>query len=192
VENAILEGYRRIDELNRIKEALPDFDSVLAISATPTERKSSISLNTEEWNLLSLVDGNRTIEEKSSISLNTEEWNLLSLVDGNRTIEEIVQVAPLSRMDTLRKLAALKLAGLVGQYLGKKRTADRPSAGDGGPGIAIDGRVPGDQIEAERDGRRREDGKKETERKNYSREYQSEYKIPPDRIGSGSQFSRGR
>ena len=103
VENAILEGYRRIDELNRIKEALPDFDSVLAISATPTERKSSISLN-------------------------TEEWNLLSLVDGNRTIEELVQVAPLSRMDTLRKLAALKLAGLVNTSGKKEQPTDHLQA----------------------------------------------------------------
>ncbi|PKK82779.1 MAG: hypothetical protein CVT49_11940 [candidate division Zixibacteria bacterium HGW-Zixibacteria-1] len=95
VENAILEGYRRIDELNRIKEAMPDFNIVPVIAATPPERKSSISLN-------------------------SEEWNLLSLVDGKRTIEEIVQISPLARMDTLRKLGALKLAGLL-KVGGKKQ-----------------------------------------------------------------------
>jgi len=88
VENAILEGYRRIDELNRIKEALPNFNTVLHITATPPERQSSISLD-------------------------SEEWNLLALVSGQRSINEIVTMSPLARLDTLRKLAALKLAGLI-------------------------------------------------------------------------------
>jgi len=94
VENAILEGYRRIDELNRIKEALPDFNAVPVITATPAERKSSVSLD-------------------------SEEWNLLSLIDSDRSIEKIVQISPLTRMETLRKLAAFKLAGLV-DISGKK------------------------------------------------------------------------
>jgi hypothetical protein len=87
VENAILEGYRRIDELNLLKEALPDFSSVLSIAATPPERNSNVSLD-------------------------SEEWNLLSLINGRRTIDQIVELSASSRMETLRKLAALKLAGL--------------------------------------------------------------------------------
>jgi len=88
VENAILEGYRRIDELNRVREALPDFDEALQIAPAPANRKTDISLQ-------------------------SEEWNLLSLVDGRRSIEEIAERSDMSRVDTLRKLAALKLAGLV-------------------------------------------------------------------------------
>ena len=99
VENAILEGYRRIDELNRIKEALPDFTAILAISATPSERKSSVSLD-------------------------TSEWNLLSLVSGKRSINEIVSISGLPRIDTLRKLAAMKLAGLVTVAGKKEEEAD--------------------------------------------------------------------
>nr|MBN2278607.1 DUF4388 domain-containing protein [candidate division Zixibacteria bacterium] len=99
VENAILEGYRRIDELNRIKEALPNFNSVLTISATPPERQSSISLD-------------------------SGEWNLLSLVSGRRSINEIVTMSPLSRLDSLRKLAAMKLAGLVTTAGSKEDEAD--------------------------------------------------------------------
>ncbi|UCD94184.1 MAG: DUF4388 domain-containing protein [Candidatus Zixiibacteriota bacterium] len=88
VENAILEGYRRIDELNLLKEALPDFGSILSIAATPADRDSNISLD-------------------------SEEWNLLSLINGRRTIDQIVELSGSSRMETLRKLAALKLAGLI-------------------------------------------------------------------------------
>ncbi len=88
VENAILEGCRRIDELNRIKEVLPDFSSVLAISPASTDREAKISLN-------------------------AGEWNLLSLITGHRTIEEIVKLVQLPKVTTLNKLAALKLAGLI-------------------------------------------------------------------------------
>jgi hypothetical protein len=88
VENAILEGYRRIDELNLLREALPDFSSILNIAETPAERNSNISLD-------------------------SEEWNLLSLINGRRTIEQIVELSGSSRMESLRKLAALRLAGLI-------------------------------------------------------------------------------
>ncbi len=88
VENAILEGYRRIDEINRARGALPDFEQVLTIAPAPLERKTDISFQ-------------------------AEEWNLLALVNGRRTINEIVEISNLSRMETVQKLAALKLAGLV-------------------------------------------------------------------------------
>lgn len=88
VENAILEGYRRMDELNHLKEALPGPDSILMISETPAERRSNISLD-------------------------SDEWNLLSLITGRRSVQQIVDISRLPRMDAVRKLAALKLAGLV-------------------------------------------------------------------------------
>jgi hypothetical protein len=87
-ENAILEGYRRIDELNRVKEALPDFDNVLAIALAPVERRKDVSLQ-------------------------SEEWNLLALVNGRRTVNDIVDISNLPRIETLQKLATLKLAGLI-------------------------------------------------------------------------------
>ncbi|MFH2037490.1 MAG: DUF4388 domain-containing protein [Candidatus Zixiibacteriota bacterium] len=88
VENAILEGCRRIDEMNRIKEALPDFGTRLTISVTPIDRHTKISLE-------------------------ADEWNLLSLVSGRRTISDIIEISNLPELATLNKLAALKLAGLI-------------------------------------------------------------------------------
>jgi hypothetical protein len=101
VENAILEGYRRIDELNRARGALPDFEQVLTIAPAPAERKTDISFQ-------------------------SEEWNLLALVSGRRTINEIVDISNLPKTETLQKLAALKLAGLITEA-GKKgeEEADR-------------------------------------------------------------------
>jgi hypothetical protein len=96
VEDVILEGLRRIDESNVIRETLPDLSQVYTISAT---------------------QGDRT----RSVSLQASEWNIMALVDGHRTIDEICEVSPLDRNTTLMKLARLKLAGLLSP-VGKKET----------------------------------------------------------------------
>jgi hypothetical protein len=88
VENVILEGLRRVDEMNMVKETLPDLDAVYTISAS---------------------QGGRT----RAVALQAEEWNIMALVDGRRTINEICKVSPLGREETLKKLAQLKLAGLI-------------------------------------------------------------------------------
>ncbi len=93
VENAILEGMRRMDEMNRIKEIIPDLNNILVMSPASPERRTDISLQ-------------------------SDEWNLLALVNGRRTIAEIADLAKVPRMEAVRKLGALKLAGLV-RVIGK-------------------------------------------------------------------------
>jgi len=88
VENVILEGLRRMDEFNRVREALPDFNIVLTLAGTPPERTRELSLT-------------------------SDEWNLLALVNGQRTINDIADQSDMPRLDALGKLAALSLAGLV-------------------------------------------------------------------------------
>ncbi len=87
-ENVILEGLRRLDEMNHLRDTLPDVDAALALSQA--------------------TDG-RAVD----VALSPEEWNILALIDGRRTIRDIVEISNLSEVDTLKKLAALKLAGLV-------------------------------------------------------------------------------
>ncbi len=87
-ENVILEGLRRLDEMNHLRDTLPDMNSQLAISQTG--------------------DGHSI-----NVSLSPEEWNLLALIDGHRTITDVVDISNLSEIETLKKLAALKLAGLI-------------------------------------------------------------------------------
>lgn len=88
-ENIILEGLRRLDEMNHLRDTLPDMNTALSIAQAATGHG---------------VD----------IALAPEEWNLLALIDGRRTIKDIVEISNLSEVDTLKKLAALKLAGLIG------------------------------------------------------------------------------
>ena len=88
VENVILEGLRRIDEQNMISETLPDLSAVYTISAS---------------------QGGRT----RNVALEAAEWNIMALVDGHRTFEQVAEASPMDREETLKKLARLKLAGLI-------------------------------------------------------------------------------
>lgn len=87
-ENVVLEGLRRLDEMTRLKDALPDFSTVFAVA--PSEPG-----------------------QKRDISLLPEEWNILALIDGRRDINEIVAASSLEAVETLKHLASLQLAGLI-------------------------------------------------------------------------------
>jgi hypothetical protein len=88
VENVILEGLRRADEMNMVRESLPDLEAVYTISASQAGRARAVTMQ-------------------------ADEWNIMALVDGRRTINEICKVSPLGREESLKKLAQLKLAGLI-------------------------------------------------------------------------------
>jgi len=101
VENVILEGLRRIDEMNLVKETLPDPEAIYTISA---------------------AQGGRTRD----VALQAAEWNIMALVDGHRTLTEVAKLAPVADDEAMKKLAQLKLAGLITKT--EKRKEE--SAGD--------------------------------------------------------------
>jgi hypothetical protein len=88
VENVILEGLRRLDEANLVREALPDLNAVYTISATQGGRPRAVTFE-------------------------ATQWNIMALVDGHRSISQIVASSPHSQEETLRSLAQLKLAGII-------------------------------------------------------------------------------
>lgn len=87
-ENIILEGLRRFDEMNMVKETLPNLDEVYTISTTEGDCSRNVNLQ-------------------------AKEWNVMTLVDGYKTINEICQSSLLDKSETLKKLAQLKLAGII-------------------------------------------------------------------------------
>jgi hypothetical protein len=100
-ENLILEGVRRLDEMDRIKSSLPPFEAVLRLA--PAE------------------DG-----RKKDIALQAAEWNVLALIDGTRNIYEILEATGADRLTTLRTLVGLHKAGLVTQSeTRREQTSDR-------------------------------------------------------------------
>lgn len=61
-ENLILEAARRIDEWSNIESKVPSSQSVFSICFKNVEEQQ-LNLKPREWELLSLVDGVRTVEE---------------------------------------------------------------------------------------------------------------------------------
>lgn len=88
VENVILEGLRRIDEISHFKETLPNFDRPLKISEATCGRGKDISLK-------------------------PEEWNLLAMIDGRTSINDLIEQCDYPEVKTIERLASLKLAGLI-------------------------------------------------------------------------------
>ena len=88
VENVILEGLRRLDEANMVKETFKSLDDVYIISA---------------------AQGGRTRD----VALEAKEWNIMALVDGYRSVREVCKASTLDDNDALKKLAQLKLAGII-------------------------------------------------------------------------------
>jgi len=60
-ENLILEGARRADEMNRLKEKLPEFSARLQLKLVLDDRQIELKLSAADWNTLSLCDSRRSI-----------------------------------------------------------------------------------------------------------------------------------
>lgn len=88
VENVILEGLRRTDEMNMVRETLSDFETVYMISSAQARKRRDVSFE-------------------------ADEWNVMALVDSHQTVEQICKASPVDRDRTLVALAKLKLAGII-------------------------------------------------------------------------------
>jgi uncharacterized protein DUF4388/FHA domain-containing protein len=61
LSNLIMEGARRIEEWEQCVKLLPDKSIVFRVVATPRDEK--ITLSVEEWKILFLINGQRTLED---------------------------------------------------------------------------------------------------------------------------------
>ena len=87
--NLIMEGARRIDEWERCAALLPDKSLVFRVVVTPRDEK--ITLTADEWKILFLINGLRTIEELCADS-QEEVFHVYRVLYGlyaNKLIEPI-------------------------------------------------------------------------------------------------------
>jgi hypothetical protein len=66
VENLIMEASRRLDELELIKRKVPGEDTVPGMVPSPPEGAAEINITPEEWRILVLIDGRRTVRDISA------------------------------------------------------------------------------------------------------------------------------
>jgi hypothetical protein len=97
-QNIIMEATRRLDEWTKLRAVIPSQLSVIGFEAEPGERSSNITLK-------------------------SNEWRILSLVNGQRTVEEIINESGFSEFETTRILFGLVNSGLL-KVLGEKSAAD--------------------------------------------------------------------
>jgi hypothetical protein len=81
VENLIIEASRRLDEISQIRKKIPSADVVLAMSPRPPDGAHQINITSEEWQVLVLVDGRRTVEDIAT-STGAEAYQTTRLLFG--------------------------------------------------------------------------------------------------------------
>jgi hypothetical protein len=81
VENLIIEASRRLDEISQIRKKIPSADVVLAMAARPPDGAHQINITSEEWQVLVLVDGRRTVEDIAT-STGAEAYQTTRLLFG--------------------------------------------------------------------------------------------------------------
>jgi len=59
----ILEGTRRVDEWEILRKNIPNTEMVFKINKNVEEKKDTVNLTANEWRIISLVDGKRTVQE---------------------------------------------------------------------------------------------------------------------------------
>jgi len=87
IQDIICEGMRRADEWEMIIDKLPDFGEIYMLNADPSD------------------DG--------EVKLANDEWKILSLVNGQRSIDDIIEVARLDRFEVCKSIYNFVQLGLI-------------------------------------------------------------------------------
>jgi len=66
VDNLIIEASRRLDEISQIRRQIESPEVVLAMAPRPPDGAHQINITSEEWQVLVLVDGHRTVADIAS------------------------------------------------------------------------------------------------------------------------------
>lgn len=94
--NLIMEGARRIEEWEQCVRLLPDNKAVFRVVSTPESEKITLSL--DEWKILFLINGQRTLEELCKES--DDPFHVYRVVYGLLSNKLIEPVAPRASDDS--------------------------------------------------------------------------------------------
>ena len=103
--NIVMEGTRRVDEWDEIQKVLPSDHQILRVSSSP-----------------------QTKSDEVTVSL--DEFRVITLIDGQRTLTEILETSPLGEFSTSRAIYKLMLSKLVEVSGAKKAEVVDPKEED--------------------------------------------------------------
>jgi hypothetical protein len=104
--NLIMEGARRIEEWEQCIRLLPDKSVVFHVVARPSEEK--ITLTADEWRILFLINGQRTLEELVHAA-EEDAFHIYRVVYGllsNKLIEPAIRTTTMHGDETMRQADA--------------------------------------------------------------------------------------
>ncbi len=110
LENVILEGNRRQQEWERLRDELPDLDVPLRFAERPGTNLRNISLTREEWQVISFINSRNTIKQIGEY-LQLDEFQVRRVVYGLKK-NGLIQVAQPARVETAPPRAPLPGAKL--------------------------------------------------------------------------------
>jgi hypothetical protein len=123
VENIIIEGSRRMREIEELNEHLPNLDMALKFPENPKEKFQGIHLSVEEWRVVSFVNPKNTIRQIAKAN-NMSEIDIRRIVYGleQAGLVELVKPPGLDQRSGMKakpKVGKLKNAPVQKQVVSK-------------------------------------------------------------------------
>lgn len=81
LENVIMEGSRRIKEIERLREELPDLDVALRFTDRPDARLRNINLSVEEWRVVSFINPKNSMRQIAQAN-NMNDFQIRKIIYG--------------------------------------------------------------------------------------------------------------
>jgi hypothetical protein len=100
VENLVMEASRRLDELRSIQKKIPSTEVVLAVAPSPPEGAREINITPDEWRVLVLLDGRRTVGEICEMA-NLDEFTGFRTLYGliSAGLADVASLGPAGQSD---------------------------------------------------------------------------------------------
>lgn len=95
LQNLLIEGVRRIDVRSRLAEVFPDLALAVEMVVNPDRVKHTATLTPEEWNVLFLLDGRRSLSEICRLAGEADEASTLQILHGLLRARFAIVVPPM-------------------------------------------------------------------------------------------------
>lgn len=95
LEHVIMEGTRRAQEWEQLRDDLPDLDAPLKFSEKPDTNLRNINLNVDQWKVISFINSKNTMHQIADY-LRLDEFQIRRIVAGLQTAG-LVDVVPIER-----------------------------------------------------------------------------------------------
>jgi DNA-binding MarR family transcriptional regulator len=107
----ILEGTRRVDEWGILKKNIPDKQMVFKINRSVEEKRDTVNLTANEWRIISLINGKRTVQQVIEDSGNDEfsVYRVINSLISSGLIEQGMSVAAITSEDKSEAPAIIQI-----------------------------------------------------------------------------------